>query len=109
MPDTFTKVTTQSYGSRIKESFTSVIMLIGITMIFKPLTTVADVVPLFGSMLGAGVFVFALLMSLGLTLLTISVAWIFYRPLIGIPLAVVAVGAIAALVVMGMKKKKAAG
>ncbi|HUT54608.1 MAG TPA: TMEM43 family protein [bacterium] len=86
-----------------------VAMLIGITMIFRPLVTVADVVPLFGSMLGAGVFVFALLMSLALSLLTISVAWIFYRPLIGVPLVVVAVGAFAALVVMGMRKRKAAG
>lgn len=84
-----------------------VLMLIGITMVFRPLVTVADVVPLVGSMLGAGVFVFALFMSLGLSLLTISVAWIFYRPLIGIPLVALAVGSIVALVVLGMKKKKA--
>jgi hypothetical protein len=59
-------------------------------MLLAPLVVVADVVPLIGSVLGAGTF----LVSLGLTAVLapsiIAIAWFFYRPLISV--IVLAVG-----------------
>jgi hypothetical protein len=50
-----------------------------------------------------------LLLSLPLSLLVISVAWIFYRPLIGIPLVIAAAAGFVFLVrtLMAQKKKRA--
>jgi hypothetical protein len=85
-----------------------IMMMIGITMVFKPLTVVADVLPILGDILGLGIGIFAGIVSLALSLLTISIAWVFYRPLIGIPLLIIAVGLIAVFFVIGKKKKAAA-
>jgi hypothetical protein len=61
-------------------------MLIGLVLVFKPLVTVADVVPLLGSLLGAGAGLVALMISAPLTLVTIGTAWLFYRPVWGVAL-----------------------
>jgi hypothetical protein len=67
-----------------------VLMFVGFSMLLAPLVVVADVVPLIGSVLGAGTF----LVSLGLTAVLapsiIAIAWFFYRPLISV--IVLAVG-----------------
>jgi hypothetical protein len=65
------------------------VMCIGFTLLFRPLAVLADVVPLLGSLVGIGAFLISLLLSLTLSALTIAVAWLFYRPLIGIALLVV--------------------
>jgi hypothetical protein len=61
-------------------------MLIGIVLIFRPLVTVADVLPFLGGLLGAGVGVLAFGISVPLTLMTIGIAWVAYRPVAGIAL-----------------------
>jgi hypothetical protein len=81
-------------------------MAIGIYLVFAPIQTFADVVPLIGDLIGAGLFLFAMLSALCLSLITIAVGWIFYRPVLGITLLVVAVGLIVLLRVMGGKKAK---
>ncbi len=83
------------------------LMFIGLTMVFRPISVFADVVPLFGTMLGAGLGIFSFLISAALSILTIAVSWLFVRPLLGITLLVVAVAAIVWLVRLGKKKKKA--
>ena len=82
-------------------------MVFGITMIFKPLTVTADVLPFLGDMLEMGIGFFAAIISFALSLLTISIAWVFYRPLLGIPLLVIAIGSIVAFKMLGKKKKAA--
>ena len=67
-------------------------MVAGIFLIFSPLGIIADVVPFIGSMVNGGVLIFALLISLVLSFVTIGFAWLFYRPLIGIALLAVAGG-----------------
>jgi hypothetical protein len=52
---------------------------------------VADVVPFIGNLLGAGAAIFALLVALPLSLATISIGWIFYRPIIGVPVLIAAI------------------
>lgn len=73
-------------------------MTFGIAMVFKPLVVVADVVPIFGDLLQGGVLLFSGVVAAALSLITIGIAWVFYRPLWGIGLIVVAV-----LLVVGAK------
>ena len=70
----------------------SAMMFFGFLFILKPLSVLADVVPLFGSIVGAGTGFIAFLLAAAGSLITISIAWVFYRPLIGILLLVVAAG-----------------
>lgn len=67
-----------------------VVMFMGFSLIFKPLSVVADVLPIAGTVVGVGTGIVAFLLAAPLSLITISIAWIFYRPLIGIPLLLVA-------------------
>ena len=67
-----------------------VLMFFGFNLIFRPLSVVADVLPIAGTIVGVGTGIVAFLLAAPLSLITIAVAWIFYRPLIGIPLLVVA-------------------
>jgi hypothetical protein len=69
-----------------------ILMAVGIFMVFKPLVVVADVVPIFGNILSAGAFVIAIVLAIPLTLITIAIAWVAVRPLLG--LGLLAVGAI---------------
>jgi tetratricopeptide (TPR) repeat protein len=61
-----------------------ILMLIGVAMILKPLSVVADVIPFLGNIVGAGTGILSLLITAPFALLTIAVAWLRYRPLIGI-------------------------
>jgi Transmembrane protein 43 len=81
-------------------------MFIGLLAVFKPISVFADVVPLFGTMLGAGLGVFSFLLAAVLSILTIAIAWIFYRPLLGIVLLSLALGGLFWLVSLGRKKKR---
>jgi Transmembrane protein 43 len=65
-------------------------MFFGFTLVFRPLVVVADVVPLFGSILGAGAGIVALLLTAIVAPTVIAVAWFWYRPLVSA--AVLAVG-----------------
>ena len=66
------------------------LMVIGLSMVLKPLSVLADVVPFFGNIVQAGTGLIALLVSLTLSFITIAVAWIVYRPVLGIALLVIA-------------------
>lgn len=79
-------------------------MFIGFALIFKPLSVVADVVPFIGSLVGMGTGVVAFALAAPLSLGTIAVAWIVYRPILGIALLVVGVGTFVALMVRSKKK-----
>jgi hypothetical protein len=80
------------------------LMFIGLQLILGPLSVLADVVPLFGSIVGAGTGLIAGLLAAVLSLCTIAVAWIVYRPLIGI---VLLAGAIAGGFLLTARLKKA--
>lgn len=59
-------------------------------MALKPLSVFGDVIPFLGSLIGGGIAVVAGRVSAALTLITIGIAWIAVRPMIGVPLLVVA-------------------
>lgn len=72
-------------------------MMGGLNLVFKPLSVVADVLPIAGTIVGAGTGLISFLVaSLG-SLVTIAIAWVVYRPLLGIVLIVIAVGVAVAI------------
>jgi hypothetical protein len=60
-----------------------VLVLIGFVCMTRPLTMLFAVLPFLESLVGAGAFLVALTLAVPVTLLTISIAWIVHRPLIG--------------------------
>ncbi|NLG13746.1 MAG: hypothetical protein GX561_06020 [Lentisphaerae bacterium] len=77
-------------------------MLIGLSMVFRPLSVLGDIVPFIGNIIGIGTGLLAFLIATPCTLVTIAIAWIVYRPVLGILLLAVAAGSIYLIV----KKKK---
>ena len=69
------------------------VMAIGFGLILRPLVIVADIVPLLGSIMGAGAFLVAMVCTVAVAPLVIGLAWLWYRPLIGIAVLVIGVGA----------------
>lgn len=67
-------------------------MLFGLMLLFRPMSVLADIVPFFGTLVGYGTGLLAFLLALPLSLSTIAIGWIVYRPLLGIGLLVVSVG-----------------
>jgi hypothetical protein len=69
-----------------------ILMWIGLNLIFKVLSVLTDVLPFLGGIVGAGTGIIAFLIAAVLSLITVAVAWIVYRPLFGIILLAAAVG-----------------
>jgi hypothetical protein len=67
-----------------------VLMWLGITLVFRPMVVLADVLPFLGGLVQAGVGLVALLIALPLSLVTIAIGWIAFRPVLGIGLLVAA-------------------
>lgn len=83
-------------------------MLFGLLLLVKPLVILADVIPFLGSLAGAGLGMIAFVIALPLTICTIAVAWLAYRPLIGLPLFILALASVVFGIRAWMKKRKAA-
>lgn len=58
----------------------------GIRLMFRPLSVVADLVPLVGTLVGGGVTLAALVLSVPLSLAPIAAGWFFHRPLLALGL-----------------------
>jgi len=83
-------------------------MLIGFSMIFRPLSVVADVVPFIGSIVGMGTGIVAFALAAPLSFVTIAIAWIVYRPVLGVILLVLGIGIFVGIFMMAKKRKAAA-
>ncbi len=68
------------------------LMFLGVLMVTRPLVVVADVLPFLGSLVGAGAGLAAFTVASPLSLLTVGVAWVVYRPLLGVLLLAAGVG-----------------
>ena len=77
---------------------------VGLSMVFRPLSVIADVIPILGTIVGAGTGIVSFLLGLAWSLVVIAVAWLRFRPLIAGGLIAVAV----ALVVMSYMKGRSA-
>ena len=79
------------------------LMFIGLSLVLKPLSVVADVVPFAGTIVGMGAGLVAGAVALACAFVTAAIAWIAYRPVVGIALL-----AVAALVVWALWRRRAA-
>jgi len=75
-----------------------IMMLIGLNLVLRPLSVLADVLPFLGNLVETGTFLLSAGIAAALALITIAIAWIAYRPLIGVPLLLLAAGIVVMLV-----------
>jgi hypothetical protein len=83
-----------------------IVIYVGFSMILGPLSVMADVLPILGNIVGFGTGIVSFILSFTISLITIAFGWIFYRPLLGIALIVVALVPIAGFIFMKPAKKK---
>jgi hypothetical protein len=58
-------------------------MWLGLSLVFAPISRVLDILPMLGTIGSWGIGLVTGLISLLLSVLTIALAWVFYRPLLG--------------------------
>ncbi|TVR02513.1 MAG: hypothetical protein EA398_07200 [Deltaproteobacteria bacterium] len=64
----------------------------GLMALFKPLAVVASVLPIAGSIVRTGSGIVAFLIATPIALIVIAIAWIVFRPLLGILLLILGIG-----------------
>lgn len=69
-----------------------VVMMVALMLIARPVATVLAFLPFLEGIAEAGIFLIALTVAVPLTLVTIAVAWIAHRPLLGVLLILAAIG-----------------
>ena len=85
------------------------LMFFGLSMVLKPLSVLADVLPFLGDLVGMGIGAVAGLVALVCALVTIALAWLFYRPVLGVALLAAAAFFVWKLVQRRRKAKAGAG
>ena len=80
------------------------LVISGLKGIFNFLETLAKVVPFIANIIGAGVGLVCSLAGFAWSFIVIAIAWLAYRPVLGISLIIIAV----ALIIFLSRKKKAA-
>lgn len=78
-------------------------MFFGLMSMSQPLTAIAKIVPFVGGLLGAGIRILSAAAAAILSLITISIGWITFRPLLGFSL--VAAAAIIAVILRARLKQ----
>jgi hypothetical protein len=88
-----------TWGIRILGFF---VLGIGFSMILRPIAVLASILPFLGRLVGTGTTFVAFLLGGIVWCLTVSIAWIFYRPILGISILVVT-GVLLVLVVKRLR------
>ena len=83
-------------------------MFFGLSMVMKPISVLADVLPILGDIVEIGAGLVAGVVAFACSLVTIAVAWIFYRPVLAVILLAAAGGLVFLLLKKKMAKKAAA-
>ena len=81
------------------------LMFFGLSMVFKPLSVFADVLPILGDIVSVGTGLVAFVLALVCALVTIAVAWLVFRPVLGCLLLLSAGG----LVFWLVRRRRAVG
>jgi hypothetical protein len=66
------------------------LIFIGFTMFFGPIATLAAVLPFLGALVRGATAFFAFVLTIPVALVTIAIAWIAFRPWVGVPLLILA-------------------
>ena len=85
-----------------------ILVIAALRMIFSILVTLLQLVPFLASIMNLGVGLVCGVLGFVWSLIIIAIAWIFYRPILGISLLVIAAGLVYWLVIRG-KKQQAVG
>ncbi|MDB4459292.1 TMEM43 family protein [bacterium] len=80
-------------------------MAFGLSLIARPLSVVGDIIPFIGSMVGMVTGLASILLAGFLSMVTIGIAWVAYRPILGI--SVLAVAGVLGLLAIKARKKVA--
>jgi hypothetical protein len=80
-------------------------MAFGLMLLVGPVAVLGDIVPFVGDLLRFGAALFAGTVAFALSLITIAVGWVAYRPLVGVPLLVLAIAGLLALIWAGRSKR----
>lgn len=70
------------------------LMAFGFVLVFNPLGVIGSVIPFVGRLVGFGAGLFSFLVAVPLTLITIALGWVAYRPVVAVVLIAIAVGAV---------------
>lgn len=87
----------------------AVCMFFGFLLILRPLAVLGDVVPIVGSVLGAGTGLAALLLTMVVAPLVIAVAWFFFRPLVSLGVLAAGAAAVYGLRQLAARRQEAKG
>lgn len=68
------------------------IMFLGLKLVLTPLRTLAAVVPFIADVVGMGIGLVAFLIAASLSLVSIAIAWIYARPVLGVVLLLIGLG-----------------
>ncbi|MCC5989638.1 MAG: TMEM43 family protein [Pararhodobacter sp.] len=85
-----------------------VLLIAGFSLMLGPLSVAASVVPFLGSMVGLGAGLVAAIAGIALGTLTIGLAWLFYRPLIGVLIFSAGAALIVVIRMLARRRKPAA-
>ncbi len=86
-----------------------VLVIIALKMIFDIIVTLLKVLPFLSNIVGLGVGIVCMVIGLVWSLIVIAIAWIFYRPILGISLLVLAAALIYFFAAKGKDKLKDEG
>jgi hypothetical protein len=86
----------------------TLLMAIGSGLILSPISTLADVIPILGDIVGMGTFIAALIIAVLVSLVVIAVAWFAVRPALSVVLIAAAIGAVILCKRMAKERKMAA-
>ena len=84
-----------------------ILMALGFGTIFRPLSVLADVLPLLGDIAETGIFIISVLISAVLSLATIAISWLICRPVLAVTLFVLIGAGIVGIVSLISKAKSA--
>lgn len=87
----------------------ALLIISGIGTILKPISTITGFVPILGNIVGAAVGLVSFVLGLAISLIVIAVAWVRFRPVLGIGLLVGAAVLIVFLITRGKKSKPVEG
>ncbi len=81
-----------------------ILLFAGLSAVLRPIRVLTDVLPFLGKIVGMGLGFVAFVVALVFWLVTVAIAWVAYRPLVGIPLLIAA----AALIFLLVKRARTA-
>lgn len=80
-------------------------MFVGFALAMRPLAVAGDVIPMLGNIIRAGAGFVAAIFTAAVAPIAIAAGWLWYRPPVGI--AMLALGAVATLVLVGLARRRA--